>query len=346
MIAVALLPPAPAAVGMLKIVKAVEALLGDLVEFGQIMFALGMRGGGGVGFDAAENVAHHVLRFQAEVLERFGGDGRGQKAAHGLLRAAVGIINQVGQRIKHRDRHARRDLHGERSRARFAFLRQIQFHGDFIAAHFAGFGNEFLEAMFVNGVGLFHGVGVFAAARGDLEFRGSRLQNRYRPIRAGLAIRLDGDERGALALHDAVGSDVKPGDGEAVRFQRGGHLQRVVGIVVNHRRDRHQVADHKKARRLQPDNQGLLGVGVGGGDAELVSFRGGPRGGLPAGERIGILHFDRGFAVGAGHDIRLPENRGPEIRAHLHGFVARALLAACGEFLLLHGLFRAGPAHY
>jgi hypothetical protein len=30
----------------------------------------------------------------------------------------------------------------------------------------------------------------------------------------------------------------------------------------------------------------------------------------------------------------------------LHGFVARALLAACGEFLLLHGLFRAGPAHY
>ena len=50
-------------------------------------------------------------------------------------------------------------------------MRQIQFHRDVIAARFAGFGDEFLNAVLVNGEGFFHGIGVFAAAGGDFQFR-------------------------------------------------------------------------------------------------------------------------------------------------------------------------------
>ena len=64
-----------------------------------------------IGFYAAEHAAHHVFRLQAEFFERLCGDDGGQEAAHCLLRAAVGVINQIRQRIKHRHRHARGDLH-------------------------------------------------------------------------------------------------------------------------------------------------------------------------------------------------------------------------------------------
>ena len=46
----------------------------------------------------------------------------------------------------------------------FALFRQIELHGDVVAAGFAGFGDEFFDAVFVNRISLFHGVGIFAAA--------------------------------------------------------------------------------------------------------------------------------------------------------------------------------------
>ena len=147
-----------------------------------------MRGGGGVGFDAAEDAAHHVFGLQAEVAERLGGDGGGQETAHRLFGAAVGVINQIRQRIEHRHGHARRDLHDERSGIRLALLRQIELHGDVVAARLAGFGNEFLDAVFVGDVGFLHRVGVFSTTSGDFQLHWSRPADMNIPILPRLAV--------------------------------------------------------------------------------------------------------------------------------------------------------------
>src|SRR5882724_6389846 len=60
-VAVTLLPPTPAAIGVLKIVKAVKTGSHDVSVFLQVLFPVRMRCGGGVGLDSAENAAHDVL---------------------------------------------------------------------------------------------------------------------------------------------------------------------------------------------------------------------------------------------------------------------------------------------
>ena len=114
-VAPAALPPSPAAIGMLEVVQALKALVHDDVELAEV---LALRGALGMGLvderplDTAEDPAQRVVRGEAEVAERPGGDHRGKKPAHRLLGAAVGVVHEVRQRVEHRDRHTRCDRDG------------------------------------------------------------------------------------------------------------------------------------------------------------------------------------------------------------------------------------------
>src|SRR5262245_26000287 len=63
-IAFTLFPPTPAAIGMLKIVKAIETGFDHLIEFLQILFAIGMSSSSRAGFNSTKNAAHDVFRLQ------------------------------------------------------------------------------------------------------------------------------------------------------------------------------------------------------------------------------------------------------------------------------------------
>src|SRR6266566_9647213 len=60
-IAIAVFPPAPPAVGMLEVVETFQTRLRDAVEFLQIAFTFRMSGRRGRWFDAAKDLAHRGL---------------------------------------------------------------------------------------------------------------------------------------------------------------------------------------------------------------------------------------------------------------------------------------------
>ena len=103
-------PPTPAAVRVLHAVKPIQTLLHNPVEVFQIVFAFGMRLEGGLLFDAAKDFSHCRIGREAKILECFRGNCRRQETAHGLLGAAVWIVDQIRQRIEHRHGHTRRHL--------------------------------------------------------------------------------------------------------------------------------------------------------------------------------------------------------------------------------------------
>jgi hypothetical protein len=78
MIAVTVFPPTPATVSAGSH-RGGQASGDDSIQFRQVMFAIGVSCGGVVGFDAAEETAHHVFGLQAQVLEGFAGDRAGEE---------------------------------------------------------------------------------------------------------------------------------------------------------------------------------------------------------------------------------------------------------------------------
>ena len=114
--------------------------LRHLVELLEIPLAFGCVLSACCVLDAAEQpVPIDRLGLEAEVVQRLGRDHRRQEAAHRLLGAAVGIVDQVGQRVEHRHGQARRDLHVQLRRLGFALGGQVERDRDVIAAHLAGF---------------------------------------------------------------------------------------------------------------------------------------------------------------------------------------------------------------
>ena len=65
MIAVAIFPPAPTAVGMLEIVESIKTLSGDLIEFTKVVLALGMCRIGARWFDSAEDPGHRSFGLES-----------------------------------------------------------------------------------------------------------------------------------------------------------------------------------------------------------------------------------------------------------------------------------------
>src|SRR5262249_29500939 len=78
------------------------------------------------------------------------------------------------------------------------------------------------------------------------------------------------------------------------------------------------IADDEKAWRLQARDQRLFGARSGRGDSELVALARHARRRFPARERVREFHFDDGYAVLVGDDVRLPEGRRAEIIADLY----------------------------
>src|ERR1700752_3216184 len=112
-IALANFPPAPTAIGMLKIIETVETLPRYFSKFSEISAALRMRGRCSCFLDATEDLFHCGLWFQTEVSQGFRSDRRGQKSAHRLFSAPVRIVYEIRQCVEHGRRHAGRDLNGE-----------------------------------------------------------------------------------------------------------------------------------------------------------------------------------------------------------------------------------------
>src|ERR1019366_1431984 len=93
-IAAPFLPPAPAAVVVLEVVEALHAGGGDAIELAEVVFAFGMSRRGGAGFDATEHAARDISGIGADAAQGARDDRGGEKAAHGLLGAAVGIVDE------------------------------------------------------------------------------------------------------------------------------------------------------------------------------------------------------------------------------------------------------------
>ena len=200
-IAVAILPPAPAAVAVLEIVEAVEAGFHHLVQLREIVRGIGrirpMRRMGNIRqrgrLNSAKQFPGDRLRLQSQIFERLRHDDGGQEPAHRLLRAAVRIIREVRQRIQHRHRDARRDLHVQRRRTFAALLRQIEFQRRRIAPHLARLADELLDAVFVHDELFFHRVHEFSAACFDANANVARHFGFRGPVNAAFAVRSNFD---------------------------------------------------------------------------------------------------------------------------------------------------------
>ena len=86
---------------MLEIGQAFESLLHHTGKFLKVPFSL-MMGFPRIGVvDAPEHATEDVADFKPESLERIGHHNRGEEPAQCLLGAAIGVVNQVWQRVEH-----------------------------------------------------------------------------------------------------------------------------------------------------------------------------------------------------------------------------------------------------
>src|SRR5262245_3921211 len=332
---------------MLKVVQAVESLLDQLVKQSKILFASRMRFISVFRLDAAERLVHNCLGVYAEIFERLCRDGGGKKTTHRLLDAAVRIVDQIRQSVEHRYGHARRYLNCEPGSFGIPLFGQIEFDGDVVAAQLAGSGDQFFDAVFMDDKIALHRVGVLAAARRDFELRIARLLRRDHPINAGLAIGFHFDAALKPKVRSGFGfflnrplpvrsrsADARNRHSFRQQSRRDGH--RLIGVVVDDRRNRRQIAGDEEARGLQTHNQWLFCARSGRGEAELIALGRHARRRPPARERVGEFHFDDGFAVLVGDDVRLPEYCRAEIAANLNSrLLARGLerqRPVCSEF--------------
>src|SRR2546422_2201678 len=106
MIALALLPPAPTSVAMLKVVKTLEALLHHVIELAQILFPARLRLVTLFLNNTAENLVHNGLRLEAQISKGLAGNDSREETAHGLFSAAIRIVNEVGEGIQQGDGEA------------------------------------------------------------------------------------------------------------------------------------------------------------------------------------------------------------------------------------------------
>ncbi len=141
-------------------------------------------------FDASEDLVHRRLRSQTQIAKRLRRNHRRQEAAHRLFSAAVGILDQVRQRVEHRCRHARGNLDRERGRVTAAFFRNIELDRDTVAAHLSRSRDKLLDAMFEDGERLLHRIGILSTACLNLQLRFARMSHSHEPIDSCLAVSL------------------------------------------------------------------------------------------------------------------------------------------------------------
>src|SRR5215831_419500 len=122
---------------MLKIVQAVETLLHHFIQLVQILFPFGLSLVSIFENNATKNFLHHHLGLKPQISKRLGGYDRWEKAAHGLLGAAVGIVDQVGKSVQHGHGQTWCDLKSQLSGVSTTVLREIEQDCGLAAPHLA-----------------------------------------------------------------------------------------------------------------------------------------------------------------------------------------------------------------
>src|SRR6185436_18551086 len=150
------LPPTPTTVCVLKAIQAFQALSGDLIEFSEIMLTLRMGCCRSRLFNTAKDLTHGDFRFETEITKSLRGDRSGKKAAHGLFRAAIRVVNQVRKSVEHCGRHAWRHLDDNRSRVSSPFFRNVERNCHAITAHLPRTRDKLFNAMLIDVKSLFH----------------------------------------------------------------------------------------------------------------------------------------------------------------------------------------------
>ena len=284
-IALAALEPPPSAVGVLEVVEPLETTLDDLVELAEVCTLCSLPGMGLVDeplLDTSEDPSQRILDGKPHPLQRPSGHNRREEPAHRLLCAPIGVVDQVGKRVEHRHRHARRHVDGKLGGARLPAGRDLELDRHRLAPHLAGAGDELLDAVLVDGVRLFHGIGVPPAPGGEPDLRLTRLLDGGNPVDAPLTA--GGNAHSARRGRDRPASDENSGDLEPRDLERGLDGQRLVGVVVEDAREGDGVSDDKEPRGLEPRDERPAGPRRGGSDPEPAAGGGGARGGLPLGE--------------------------------------------------------------
>ena len=311
------LPPSPTPVRVLEVVQAGESSGHHVVECGEILPALRMCRVGTLRLDAAEDPRCDRLAGHAEILECLRDDRRREEPAHRLLGAAVRIVDQIRDRVEHRDRHARRHGHAHLGRSGTALAGEVDPDLGGVSVHLAGAAHELLDSVIPDEILSLHRVGHLASHATHVDRRGAGLASRDEPLEPLLAAGRNCDwippECGRPAVDD------RSQDLESVDLESGGDRQVVLGVVVDDCGDDGLVADDEEPRRLQTHDQWLLCSCRGGCDPEIGT--GGRRacGGAPGGERVGPVDRDRGRSRLVGDDVGLPERGRAEVAPNHDG---------------------------
>ena len=117
---------------------------------------------------ADEKLIFDSLGGDVEFCQSTFDDNRGQEAAHCLFSAAIRIVKKVWQSVQHPGCQTGCQL--DRAYSFFPLLGQI--HDDIRAAliQFSGAGNEFFNAVRIDSITLFHGIGFLSGAGDGLDF--------------------------------------------------------------------------------------------------------------------------------------------------------------------------------
>jgi hypothetical protein len=113
--------------------------------------------------------------------------------------------------------------------------------------------------MLEDGKFLFHRIRILAATRFDLKFCFARVLHRHEPIDSGFAICLDLNRR--LRTINRFAVDEQTCDRQSFSIQRRHYAHRFVSVVVDNARHCDLIANDKESRRLESNDERLLGAG-------------------------------------------------------------------------------------
>ncbi len=236
---------------MLKAVQLLQALLDDVRQFVRL----------GVG--------------DAQLLVGARRHCAGQHTAHGLLHAAVGIVDEGVQAVQQPQRHRRRQPDGDGR----GVLNSVEGHVESLDGHRIGLAGH--------GRALRDGEGLHRQCQRD----GVVAGRRQKPARhLGIADLTGhggpaGDSRAAVRQIDRLVSRVQQGQGRRVHAHGAG--QRLAGEVLADGIQREFVSQHRETGQGRPGDDVLGHEDVGRGVAHLRVQRDCPRDDTPGGQVVG-----------------------------------------------------------
>ena len=260
----------------------------------------------------------HLIEINIHILQKSLGNHRWDEAVHGLLRAPVGVVREVWQRINHRPRDRWRVTNLETGLLRLTLLRNLKIDRHSLFSPPESPAPRFCteHSMNVNRKAHLHRVRIV-----------SRIRNFISSLRNGLHSDHDISlpNRDCLPIHSpfASGRYDYPGNTGARNlhcpsFQLKGHinLPGFLMVIVHHRAQDNFVAFNEKAWRLQPNNKILAGYHFRYPLTHPGSVPQGPDLDFPCRKVVGILHLDFGLSALVGRNRSRPLDQVRKLRSH------------------------------